>query len=576
MVADFTMVSIFGAFQTGLGVGWFLAAALTVLAVAQILSKGSAGTVLVASAVIVAVGLIGCRVWELQSGGRYILLPGSDSYAYVGFSVSVMCWCYSRNFPALRALGVSAGAALLLVSDSVAAIVFGATAVLIAIVMARCGRVFIETLATRLAVVAVFLAAIFAFPILLMEGVPFDSLPPSGQSRVIIWRMMLASVADRTWVDVMFGSGWGSVYFAFYDHLLNAPSPIYDRRWDFIWRDMFHSHNGFLEIFWTIGALGLAVYTTMLALCANWLLARRNAPLVALFVFYVAMSTVWFEFSFCLPFLILAALTCLEYPSDCAEGGARGAFGSQRLWTAMAGTAGAVCLFLFAFLTPFELAIRSYKVDRANLGDDLGTFFAQFPSDPRGSRHVEAYMLNRLWLQRARLANGLVARSHSEITEIQLAEAILRRTAGLSETTRTPHIMQLGINILGAMYKNGGPEGQAWALSRIDMWRTLIERHFELSPGRFDVTILYNEALANRRDGDALRRWTQERIDAVQGRDPVALYFNALSWLILNPNIDNTPALRRIHNAIQADLNRAIPVSPEFAAQLNQRFGGAN
>jgi len=341
----------------------------------------------------------------------------------------------------------------------------------------------------------------------------------------------------------------------FYRSVTESGASMLDNRWDFLWRDIFHSHNIVLELLYETGAVGLVAFTALLAA----LIAYTNkAQRLAASIFalgYVTINSVWFEFAHTIPLLALAvaALTAEEI-------GTRPRTARRKTWPIGAVIAAAGCFSAAVLLNDFDQRIKPFKlligiVPRADYPTD------RFPEDPRGNDFIRA----ALYRDTMRLITH--GRQNGAVTPETVTTAILDDIQGRLDTTPSPELLLTGLAIFGDAYFH---PRYVWlrpvVADRGALWDRLADRHLVLAPKRTDLMVVYLSWQVTHarmtRAADVVRRILRANPD-----EPVGLYFKG----VIDTN-DPSPdmkrrGLREIAQAVENGVERFVEI-PEWLKKL--------
>lgn len=572
VAAEFPLLAITGTYQSGLGVLWFVHFATAALLFSILIRSDAWRRGLDWTLLAALTGMAAGRIADMLMPETVLFLPGGDSYAYLAAAgIAVSLTGGGLASPKNQAiLGVSV--VLMVVSGNLAAIVLSAG---LAFLLACCRFLTSAAAILRLfrhPLAAVGLLAITILgPPALMLVLPLDQLPASLQSRVHIHELSWAVLEQASLVELVLGHGWGHVQAAYYSNFLAAEFPIYRQDWDFIWRDIFHSHNAALETLLSAGILGLAVHIVVFAMAIRHAAQAQRAPLWFLLLFYLALGGLWFELSFALPFLALAAARCAladQPDSDAAEwsGQAVSRWRQAGLATALT-VLGILFSVTFTRLAAFDVAVASYKFNRVVEAPGQPLRFETFPQDPRGTNFVESTLLREFWRKRERLRE-----SRGWADDAPLAMALLNRMESVLPSVDAAPMLLVGLSVLNDLAFLQGPEMQQIAVEKVNLWQALVERHWGLELQRSDISVGYFEFLKHAGAFDRLAAETKRRLQQ-NPDDPVAIYYAALASLHKVPAERNRDAMRSILRAIDLGLDVILPIDPQFEAELRRDYG---
>lgn len=568
LFADSPLLSLAGTYQSGLGVLWFIHFALAALLIGML----SGGAWLICLDVAMAVSLV-CicagRIADMLTPGQVLMLPGGDSYAYLaaaGIAFSFADGGVSRHSGKVIFFVASV---LMLVSGNLTAI--GATLLLGVIALLMRYRVGLRSslliFQRPFPALVILMVSVIGPPGLLFT-LPIDLLPESLQSRIHIHELSFAVLWSADLLQWLFGLGWGHIQAAYYANLLEAEYPIYLQEWDFLWRDIFHSHNAAIEALLASGLVGFTVYFTVFWFAVRFAARTNRAALWFLLMFYLLMASVWFEYSFVLPFLAIAAVRCTSRPGkrvSSSEDERVVGIASPVRYVGI-GVAGFIFVAVLIRMALFESAVADYKFDTLIDKPEVSVRLDSFPTDPRGTRFVESIVLRELWRKRESL---LVSQNWADDSRLAL-ELLERARTLLSEVDGAPMLL-VGLSVLNDLAYSDEARNVDFARISLPLWEKLVRRHWDLAPRRFDISVGYLEFLKQTGEIDQLRAITLERLQTAPD-DPVAIYYAALASLHWNPAERNSKAMRSILHAIDLGLPVILPVDPQFELYLRSKF----
>lgn len=567
LVADFPWLAFVGTYQSGLGVLWFFYFSLSVL-VFGILDRLTSWRRLLDFFLLTALSAIGVvRIVDIFVPEIVLLLPGGDSYAYL--AAAGIAFSIAGSGPAG---GVSwailfVSVLLMVFSDNLAAI--GSTIALgIGVVLLSLSstlRKAMDNLRHPMPAAGLLLVTIVG-PACLMYIAPFDLLPGSLQSRVLIHELSFAVLREANWVDWAVGRGWGHIQAAFYSNLLAADYPIYSDKWDFLWRDIFHSHNAAIEALLAGGVFGLVIHGTVFWLAIRQTARIGSAALWFLLLFYLLMAGLWFEYSFALPFLALAAVRCLSDETS-EEKLAKLQFGFRWIPQTSLVLVGALFAVTFARMAVFEVAVAPHKFDTLVENPSQAVQLELFPEDPRGGRFAESILLRELWRKR-----DLLRQSRGWTDNSVLALALIDRAESAIPEMNASSMLLVGLSVFNDLAHQNAEDMNSIVIQRIDLWQRLVQAHWSLEPQRSDISVGLFEFLKHIGAFDRIRSITAARL-LVTPQDPVAIFYAALVSLNEVPAHQNPAAMRSILRAINLGLSVIMPIDPQFEIELRNHYG---
>jgi len=571
------MVALIGTYQSAYGPVWHLLAAILIVALCDLKRQTWAlqaiGLAATATALIVSAVLAYTMVT-----GQTIFIPGGDSYGLIGF---LMLFFPDENrgkgkSATVQFYGLRASAMLLIVlSQNLTLIVLlGLGGILAGTIWAVKHRR--PKLAAPLQCipqwgVVVLVIVLAAAPLGLIMSGAADEGGMSLRMRSILSTIMSASIQDSSWSEWLFGHGWGHTQMAFFQYLHWGNMVLYTNEWDFLWRDIFHSHNFVIETLYSVGAAGLVCLVAFIASIYLGAPEPRRITALAFVIGYVLYSSVWFELSFHLPYiaLALASFTSPRIPSVDKRAGNRSravpTIAGQRWWVIGL----SICIIgLLSLLTvsyaQFSTRVYPLKADKGSIENER--FLAKFfPNDPRQSEFVRS-MLYRDALR--------YVERHKELHNPQglaVLKDVLQDVSQRIGVSRSPELVLIGLDMFNDI--SFLPEW-AWAASVIDgkqvQWKNLAERSLDLSPYRSDVLIPYLAHLLIGKQFEALEM-NVKRILSKKSDDPVAMYFLGAMHSQAEDIGVKRAGLSLIANALDCGIDRFMEI-PEWLVNSVQAY----
>jgi len=542
--ADKPMVALVGTYQSGYGPVWHLLAALMVVVVCDLKRHPWALKIIGIVATAIALILSSILAYSLVIG-QAILIPGSDSYGLIGFLMLFFPdddrgnrkWAQVQ-FYALRASAVL----LILLSQNmtlVAVLVMGLF-FLGGGWLASCSRPKIVMALQRVphwGMVA-WVTIVAAGPLgLIMSGVT-DAAGPFGLSmssvvdaggaslrmRAIIADIMSAAIQASSWGELIFGHGWGHTQGAFFQFLHWGNMVLYTQAWDFLWRDIFHSHNFVLETQYSVGIVGLACLVGFLSSIYIGAPRPRRIAALAFVTGYILYSSVWFDLSFHLPYMALALasfakphLIFEQFRNISIVQSRRIASVKRMLIFLCAATVLALSVLTFTY-AEFSTQMTVLKPDKGSL--ENGAFLtASVPGDPRQTAFVRSMLYRDVLRHLEQYPNLHNAKG------VSVLEDLVQDVDQRSSVNRSPELVLVGLDIFNNIAFL--PEW-AWAASVVDgkdnIWKKFAERSLDVAPYRSDVLIPRLTHLLSTRQFKELGVFVR-RIQAKKPDDPIAMYY---------------------------------------------------
>jgi len=557
--ADHSWLVVFGSPQSGKGVLWFIDAAVFIALCWTIRDSPFSSTAVFFTALAATAAITGLRVY-VELSDIEMLLPGGDSYAYLGLVMpfltlmithrrlrlygSIAAWLVSIGCVAVSGNRAAIGIFLILAAVyGIAPQLPAATAWLSRVrFSAAFGVIVIAALALSYAVVSINFRG------------TFDSI----DSRVLIAKIITAAQTEAAPIQWLFGHGWGHTQGAFYRDLTESGADLLDNRWDFLWRDIFHSHNLVLELLYETGLAGFAAFAAMLAALV---VTARKADRFAAWIFvlgYLMINSVWFEFAHTVPMLALAvfALTRRKPPAG----------GLLRLHRGLELLAAAIvalsCIGASAALYDFNRQIKPYKMKGSRLARP--NFSARdIPNDPRGDDFIRAATYRAI-------VRSISAKSQAKTASVSpgiAVAAILDDIEARVSRTVDPELLLVGLVIFNdAHFLQDRTWMKPIVLGRERLWGRIAKRHLTLAPKRTDVLVVYLSWLVTN-DHMPLAEKLVAEIQRNTPDDPIALYFKG----VIDTNEPSAAAKKRgllyIARAVDQGVERFLAV-PDWLKKL--------
>lgn len=165
------------------------------------------------------------------------------------------------------------------------------------------------------------IATTFALPLTVMAMLYFagqtvdiyqqDSAPdlPTGLYSMISRGLMLNlsshAFDDNGAMSYLFGNGFGHSLFYIQNYLSFSGQSFLYPNWDVFYRDFVHTHSIPYEVLLSGGIVALTLYISVFALWIHQAAPEHKAIVIATALGYLAVVSIWFEFSTVIPLLAL-------------------------------------------------------------------------------------------------------------------------------------------------------------------------------------------------------------------------------------------------------------------------------
>jgi len=519
ITAEWPMVALVGTYQSAYGPIWHLLAAVLVVVVCDLKRHAWALQVLSLAVTVTALIVSAVLAYTLVTG-HIVFIPGGDSYALIGFLMlffpdekQVQSTRANIQFYLLRASAIL----LIIISQNLTVVVIlGVGVMLVGVIWAMSRRW--PKLVKRLQNippwgVLALVMVLTAVPLVIIMTGATDGWGDSLRMRTIILGIMSAALEDSGWFEWALGHGWGHTQAAFFQYLHWGEMVLYKKEWDFLWREMFHSHNFAIETVYSVGFGGLACVAAFFASIYLGAPQPKRLAALAFVVGYILYSAVWFEMSFHLPYMALALASFVQPNAKTSTG----VVGARVLMGLSVPTMLALGILVMSYAL-FSAQVYALKPDKGSI--EGGRFaVSDFPYDPRQSDFVRATLYSDTVSyigEKNELHNA---------KGIALINDMLQDIGQRMGDSRSPKLIFSGLIIFNNLVLL--PEW-AWAAPVIEgkqaLWMKLADRSLELAPYRSDLLIPYLTQLLVAKQHEILNLSVQ-RIRTKKPDDPVAMYY---------------------------------------------------
>lgn len=559
LYADHTGLVVLGSPQSGKGVLWFCDLAIFVALGWLIRDSRMAMGAVFLTAVTTTAGITALRVYVHLSETE-LLLPGGDSYAFLGLLLPFVTILLRDS----RLHGLYVGVAWLVAGACIATSGNKAAIAIFCILAPLYGLAFVFpapfVLLSRLRFSGIFAGITVSALALayIVVSIDFRGSFDSIDSRLLIAKIATAAQLQASPLQWAAGHGWGHTQDAFYRGLIDSGASLLDNRWDFLWRDIFHSHNLVLELVYETGLLGFTAFCALLAgLVASASSRNRNAALFFA-AGYLIMNSVWFEFAHTVPMLALAVFA-LAHPDPVLTRPPH-PYGSIGFGTVM--FIALACFGASSVLHVHDQRVKPYKMKDAVLArPDFPA--SDFPQDPRGDDFIRAATYREI----VRSITVLHQTTYDAIAPAKAISAILQDIERRLSETRDPELLLVGLVIFNDAHFN---QRRGWlkpiVAGREALWGRLAARHLTLAPKRTDALVVYLSWLVTNNRAPQARELV-ETIMRNNPADPVALYFEGVLDTNDSAQSIKQRGLRRIGRAVDLGVERFLIV-PDWLKEL--------
>ena len=545
MNAAFPFVALIGTYQSGYGPIWHLVAALLIVAARDLLRHDGTLKMIVIAAIGVAAILSATLAYSHMTSNT-ILIPSSDGYGLIGFFMLFIPRAKWRHKTVSRlcfwALYISA-IALVLLSKNASLIALLSVGACLWLLLRNKSEVQARLQCIPTGVMTLLVLMLATAPLVFMMSNAADVGGQTLRMRSVIADIMIAGLQRSSGADLIVGHGWGHTQAAFYQYLHWGQMVLYEQEWDFLWRDMFHSHNFVIETLYSVGGIGLACFLAFLVSVYASTPVHQKIAALAFVAGYVLYSSVWYELSFHLPYMALALASISARPDVTGKTAVMRENAGSHWGVIIAAGAVILCLSIVAVtFAQFSSQITVLKPDRNSL-ENRSFSTAVFPRDPRGTDFVRS-MLYRDVLRR--FEQHVVLRDAEGLKVLgDILEDVIRR----APQTRSPELVLVGLDLFNNI--TFVPEWK-WATAVISekggAWNDLALRSIDLAPYRSDVLIPYLTHLLATGQFEKLMVHVR-RIELKNSNDPIGLYYFGA---ILSQSPDATTKQKGLMSIAQA------------------------
>lgn len=353
------------------------------------------------------------------------------------------------------------------------------------------------------------------------------------------------------------GYGWGHTEKVFGDSLAASTVKIWDEQWDAPLRDIFHSHNIFLEALFNGGVFNLAALLLFIAL-PIFLAPRDKLPLAAAFTLaFAALASLWFQLALTVP---LTAIAFSIFSSSGHEGRQRPGL---PFFLAFAGIAQLVTA---SVLLSTNISVAKAEIYAGKFEPVTGKYVNcdNFPDESWRGDIASAHLLAR-HLRHFKQTDGRelspefnrVAYFYCLSNERGLEEksAILLRGSLIlrSEIAFNPRFASF------ARYYP--PSGESW--------HQITSVYLKESPNRTDIVIPYLAWLLQKKDYLRLQR-VVDQILMNNTDDPAGLWFQGLLFLTDSRQLSVTKGKNFLKKGKEMGIEKWLPIPENIKALIKE------
>ena len=391
----------------------------------------------------------------------------------------------------------------------------------------------------------------------------FQKLPLQLQSRTMLAIVTVLHFFDhftlKELFHLIFGYGWGS-YQQFpvlnifqLHHFTVYADNSYKPNWEFLERNLLHSHNIVIETFISSGLLGVSLLTYGIYKITNHI---KNQDYVGRFywVSFLLLYSAWFQMPTTIPFTVIAMALMKEDISF--------NFKLPKIPTCLFG----VFLITFAcwdFYASYKIVTRSHETVK-NFSKEMNEFLADKPHkyDQWTTGKCSNYVMGNAT---ASLANFDAAKDSKYVPDIELS--IIAAVEDFLESPQNKNVVSF-VHLINLCNSLANLKNNQVSLSKKfdTVFKELVLRFLTLFPARADMAMGYlnwkfdvlHDFIAAETMADAVLK--------AHPNHPLGLAINSLIGLSRGENPQ--PHKNSLITAINNGLNRFMPVPPEMLKAL--------
>jgi hypothetical protein len=385
---------------------------------------------------------------------------------------------------------------------------------------------------------------------------------PSIRSRHLLDRVLFAALMDNPLIFAI-GQGWGAINLTVDQFALSAGAVMWDGSWDLASRDVVHSHSTYVEALFGAGLPAFVGVTAMLA--AALLVVKSERLPVAVFacVSLAGLGAVTGEFSSTAGAVSIAFGLVGVRADDCVL---------PRLFFVL-GRAVALLMPVFAtllFVATFWQFQDSYTI-RERIAD-VRAFGPQsaFACElhPNSAVYADTELSQGL-IASYRPAFKLAAAGENVVTEdLRELDAYVCSANSRIEKSRSPTFL-IGMESFRAAValeesKSGLIERYRFVLEN---WPVKLVNALSAAPHRPDLAVGFFVRQLQLKNFDTVVSLAEALIERDES-DPIALWFLGVVRIAAGGDSNRDDGFLFLRRALEADLQRLIPVPPDFIKRI--------
>lgn len=403
----------------------------------------------------------------------------------------------------------------------------------------------------------------FIAVMILISWTFFSQIPPQLQSRTLLGIVTVFHYFDNFTFSklfhVLFGYGWGS-YQEFpvlnlfrLENFTIYSSGSFNPNWEFLQRNLLHSHNLVLETLVSMGVVGVGV---LLVFIYKWIesIDKKDWAGRVFIVSYLILLSAWFQTPPVLIFLLIAIALVKESTTSSITiprfiwmgiGAFLIAFSCVELWSSVS-----LNKYQFKSIQSFEHDISKFINHPAHSYDKRSTY--------KASNMIIGGFSHGL--------SGLTKADVKYLPDVERSIVLVLQDYLNSPQQRnvvsSVHVINL-CNTYASLQKVN-------ILSKSDffkLFKTIVLKHIAKFPERADMSIGFFNLCFDKLDNIKEVNEMADAVLSVMPNHPVGLWFKGLSGLS-SSGVEKMQSLEKMRLAVKLGLCRFMPVPKELLANL--------
>jgi hypothetical protein len=396
------------------------------------------------------------------------------------------------------------------------------------------------------------------------------------QSRTYLTKVAIIDFFYKTFnfsflFELFLGKGWGKYPDALIANVfLLKEVSLYSGKdwnpnWEFVTRDLLHSHNFIIETFLSVGLLGLLLYFVIQYFIVASL--RKDLKRIGAFFFLslAILLTFWFQMFLTIPYVLLIMAFLFSKPSS--------TFPQLKFSWIQKGSMMMVPLLLIWSLIHGVMVYQVSKRFFAKDTHDLPRAISSFLSPSFVSAYETAIGARRRVAIGRLYSKDIIARLHKQ------------------KTASTSEMFETSLQIAKKLHTTINPEGNYYSLiatmsifselavsektklifaaneENLKEWTEVAQKFIHVMPFRSDILMTYFHFLAQHHHDEELVRFCKA-ILTLKPSDPIALWFLGASLLQSGSHFDDGICL--LKKALKNNLTHYMPIPPQKVKEIEE------